>query len=614
MPATYPSRLLTVALLALLALVLLAPIWAVVQPGFEAGGRFSLVWFRELAGDFAQDIADVGGDAQDALHRGWLGAAFGALADPRTRNGLANSLLIAVGTTILCLLISLPLALLADRYRFTGRRLWLAFIQVPMILPPFVGAIGIKGLLSRNGGINLLLAHWRLIDPAYPIDWLAYPFWTVVVLEALYLYPITFLNLQAALANLDPALDEAARNVGAGVWRRFARITLPLLRPGLFAGATIVFIWAFAELGTPLMVNFREVAPVQVFDELMTTNPSHAAYALVVVLLGTSVVLYLIGKLLLGRPTPGMLAKATVPAQPRRAGPAATLLLTLPFLLVFCIAVLPHIAVVLGSISKTGLIELAPEKLTLRYHANLLHDVGAALTGHAGQHTGLAARSVLNSFKYSLWATVLDLLIGFAIAYLVVRRRSWLTGLLDGLAMLPLAVPGLVMAFGYFVMTQGRSPFSFLNPLRDQPGTLLAGTTVLLIVAYSVRRLPFIVRSCAAGLEQTAVTLEESAVNLGAGTWRTLATITVPLLTANFIAGGLLVFSRSMLEVSDSLMLALDRQYYPMTKAIYDLANNPNAGLQMASALGVWGMAILVATIAGASLALGRRLGALFRV
>jgi iron(III) transport system permease protein len=110
------------------------------------------------------------------------------------------------------------------------------------------------------------------------------------------------------------------------------------------------------------------------------------------------------------------------------------------------------------------------------------------------------------------------------------------------------------------------------------------------------------------------VALEESAINLGAGPLRTMWKIVVPLLMANFIAGGLLVFSRSMLEVSDSLILAFDREHYPMTKAIYSLADHPEAGLQMASALGVWGMVILIVTILGASLALGKRLGALFRV
>ncbi|MEW6250820.1 MAG: iron ABC transporter permease [Planctomycetota bacterium] len=609
-----PGLMVTALLLTGLALVLLAPIGAVVRPGFTETSGYSLVWFREIAEEFRLDLAELRQDVRFALEAESAGEIARGLLAVRTRNGLTNSVLIGLFTTLLCLIIAVPLALLSESYRFPGKRGWLALIQVPMVLPPFVGAIGIKGLLSRNGGINLLLAHWGLIDPADPVDWLAYPFWSVIVLEALYLYPITFLNVQAALANIDPALDEAARNLGAGAWRRFWRITLPLMRPGVFAGSTIVFIWAFTELGTPLMVNFREVAAVQVFDDLMTTNPRRQTYALVVVLLCASVLLYLLGKLVLGRGASGMMAKATVATPPRKVRPLGAVLVTLPFAAVFTVAVLPHVAVILVSISATGIIELGPDKVTLRYHGQLLHDLWASISGGGDTHTGLAALSIVNSFKYSLWATGADLVLGFAIAYLVVRRRSWLTAALDGLAMLPLAVPGLVLAFGYFVLTQGDAPFSFLNPLRDQPGALVSGTGVLLVIAYSVRRLPFLVRSCAAGLEQTSVALEESAINLGAGTLRTLALVTVPLLTANFIAGGLLVFSRSMLEVSDSLMLAFDRQYYPMTKAIYELADNPNAGLQMASALGVWGMLILIITISGASLVLGKRLGGVFRV
>ncbi len=264
----FAAHLLTGLLLLLLALLLLAPIWAVVRAGLEdEQGRLTLGWFADV---FNYDL--------------YL-------------EGLWNSVWLATFCTLLCLIISIPLALLAENFQFAGKRAWLALIQVPTILPPFVGAIGIKGLLSRNGGLNLLLAHLGLIDPGRPIDWLAYPFWSCVVLEALYLYPITFLNVQAALANIDPALDEAARNLGAGAWRRFWRIALPLMRPGVFAGSTIVFIWAFTEIGTPLMVGFRNVTAVQVFDQLATTNPTGEAYALVLVLLAASTVLYLVGKL-----------------------------------------------------------------------------------------------------------------------------------------------------------------------------------------------------------------------------------------------------------------------------------------------------------------------------
>jgi iron(III) transport system permease protein len=240
------------------------------------------------------------------------------------------------------------------------------------------------------------------------------------------------------------------------------------------------------------------------------------------------------------------------------------------------------------------MLEISPEHMTLGHHISAI------------QHP-IAGRSVVNSFKYATVATAIDVVLAFAIAYLLVRVRTRGAALLDGLAMLPLAVPGLVLAFGYFSLTQGDSPVAFLNPLTHDPAPLL-------IIAYSVRRLPFLVRSVAAGLEQTSEVLEEAAINLGASTPRVLWKVTVPLVTANLIAGGLLVFSRSMLEVSDSLILAFDQKDYPMTKAIWSMASDPTAGLERASALGVWGMLLLTVTIGGASLALGKRLGALFRV
>ena len=135
----------------------------------------------------------------------------------------------------------------------------------------------------------------------------------------------------------------------------------------------------------------------------------------------------------------------------------------------------------------------------------------------------------------------------------------------------------------------------------------------LLIIAYAVRRLPYMVRSAAAGYQQTSVTLEEAAQNLGCPPWRTLYRVTLPLIAANLLAGGLLTFSFAMLEVSDSLLLAQKQEYYPITKAIYELFQLLGSGRAIASALGVWAMAFLGMTILGASLLLGKRMGALFR-
>jgi iron(III) transport system permease protein len=234
-----------------------------------------------------------------------------------------------------------------------------------------------------------------------------------------------------------------------------------------------------------------------------------------------------------------------------------------------------------------------PESLTLHHFEQAL--------GH-----NMALPSIQNSLKYAGLAVLLDLVLGVAIAYVVVRTNLVGRQFLDALAMLPLAVPGLVLAFGYLAMTQEGKLFDFLNPVRDP--------LILLVIAYAVRRLPYVVRSAAAGFQQTSVTLEEAAQNLGASPLRALRKVTLPLIAANLVAGGLLAFSFAMLEVSDSLLLAQRQQDFPITKAIYELYQLLGEGRFIASALGVWAMVFLGVTILGASMVLGKKLGAIFRV
>jgi iron(III) transport system permease protein len=190
------------------------------------------------------------------------------------------------------------------------------------------------------------------------------------------------------------------------------------------------------------------------------------------------------------------------------------------------------------------------------------------------------------------------------IAWLLTRKRIPFAGVIDALAMLPLALPGLVLAFGYVAGFDFK--IGWLNP-RENP-------TLLLIISYSVRRLPYIVRSAYAGFQQTSVTLEEASANLGASPLRTLRKITLPLVMANLIAGSILTFSFAMLEVSDGLILAMKEQYFPITKMIYQLMGriDPNAA-SIACALGVVGMVILTTSLVVASKLLGKRMGQLFR-
>lgn len=563
-----PHVILSILLYVFFAILLVWPILQIVRTGFtHPDGTFTLSYLRLI------------------------------FRDPVMVRGLLNAATVAVLVTLLALLIGFPLAVLSVRYTFPGRGLLNGLLLVPLVLPPFVGAIGMRMVLGRFGPLTQLLGGGPL-----GIDWIGrYRMLGVVVIEALHLYPVMLLNLQAALANLDPAMEQAAANLGAARPTILRRITLPMIRPGLFAGCTLVMIWSFTELGTPLMFNFYTITPVQVFEQITEVAGNPLPYALVVVMLVASALLYVIGKVLLGRGFDVATTKASLAASPRALrGWRGVTALGL-FAGVFFLAVIPHAAVVLTSFSATGswYQSILPTQFTLDHYRQALTDP-------------LALPSVKRSLQYASCATALALIIGFSAAVVIVRstvRGKWL---IDALAMLPLAVPGLVLAFGYlsisiwFKKVLGtRTPF-FLD-VQEWPA-------LMLVLAYTARRVPYVLRAAAAGLQQTPPDLERAAANLGASRVTVLRRITLPLIAANLIAGALLAFAFSMLEVSDSIILAQRIQYYPITKAILDLSMRLGNGLHVASALGVWAMVLLTLTILAAGALLGRTLGAVFRM
>lgn len=575
-PST-PHGLLAIAVLGFLLVTLIWPLLNVIATGFlTSDGR--------LTTDYLELVT----------------------SDPVLLAGLRNALSIALGTTLVALLLALPLAVLGSRYEFAGRSLLASLLLVPMVLPPFVGALGTRLLLGRFGPLTMLVGD----ETGRGIDWLgSLRYFGVIAIEALGLYPIILLNLQAALANVDPMLERAAANLGATRWQVFWRITFPLVRPGLFAGCTLVSIWSFTELGTPLMFHVYDVTPVQVFLKINEIdNP--LPYALVLVMLACSSLLYLAGKLSLGRSSRAVASKAASQGARRRLSGWRGALATVPFIVVSSLALLPNLSVLLTSISVNGswYRSLLPRAVTLEHYFSALEDelVMPSIVGSA-LHLG----AVGNSIVYAGVATAIGVGVALGVALIVVRSRVPFRGLLDVLSMLPLAVPGLVMAFGYLALS-----VQFKRALGDATPAWLdvqRFPVVLLVLAYAARRLPYVVRSSAAGLEQVPPDYERAAANLGGTSLRVLRRIVLPLIAASVMAGALMAFVFAMLEVSDSLILAQSARFFPITRAIWELSQRLGDGLYAASALGVWAMALLTTTLVLAGALLGRRLGAMFR-
>ncbi len=511
------------------------------------------------------------------------------------RNAIITSLAVATAVTFSCLVLGLLLAYITTRYDFAGKNILTALLFAPIILPPFVGAIGMRKILAMDGGVlNLVLEKLSLVDLADHPNWLGeHIFAMVVILETMHLYPIMLLNAQAAIANVDPALEEAARNLGAGSWQVWRKVTLPLAAPGLFAGSAIVFVWSFTELGTPLMFDWTEVTPVQVFRGLQSLEMKPQPYVLVLLMLVVSASVYLAARGVFVKALDIQGGKGSSAVATRRLGTKGSVVVTLILLAVISIGLLPHLSVIMVSISSSWHDAVLPQEFTLRHHIQVLRDE-------------TAFPAILNSLKYSSLSVGIDLAVGIPAAYLIARTRARGRRILDTLCMLPLAVPGIVMAFGYLGMTGPGNILAPLNPKTSDPTPLIA-------IAYAIRRLPFVVRGCVAGIQQVSVSFEEAARNLGAGTLTTLLRVTLPLIGANIAASSILTFSFAMLEVSDSLILTYWQEDYPITKAIWEMSFQMFYGENIAAALGVWGMLLLLLALLLSWRLMGKQLAALYR-
>ena len=559
-----PAIVITLIVCALFAVFFIYPAGMVVRQAFEGPEGFTLEFFSAIFGN------------------------------PIYREGLWNSFAIGISATFAALGIAFPLALLGHRYDFIGKPALGVLVLAPMILPPFVGAVGVKQMLGVNGAFNAALIKLGWMDAAAPFDWLAEGRAAgIVLMIALNLYPILYMNIAAALSNLDPAMEQAAENLGCPPWKRFFRITLPLAMPGVFAGSSIVFIWAFTELGVPLVFDYGRMASVQIFDGIKGLDKNPIPYALTAILLVVAAAVFSLSKFVIGRSPLG--------TAPRPKGRAASVRLhgwksvacALCFIGVFTLAAIPHAGVAMLSLAGRWYGTVIPDQLSIRHYVEALGN-------------GLVVPSIQNSLMYAGCATLLALAVGLSVAWVVVRSDLKLRGVLDAVVMLPLAVPGLVMAFGYLALSQEGKPFHFLVGAGGSP-------FMLLVLAYAMRRMPYVVRSAVAGLQQSNPMLEEAAKSLGATPMRMLRRVAIPLIGANLAAGCILAFAFAMLEVSDSLILAQQAQHFPITKAIYTLLSTLGNGTELAAALGVWAMVFLSVAIIGAAILAGKR-GGLFKV
>ncbi len=475
------------------------------------------------------------------------------------RESFYNSLIVATLSVVFASLIALPLAYFTVRFQFRGAVLIQTLGVLPLIMPPFVGAVAMQLIFGRNGSVNLLLGEWFGLN--IPImDGLN----GVIFVEALHYFPFILLNLTVALANIDSAMEESAQNLGASGFRLFRRIVFPLAMPGYVAGAALVFIKVFDDLGTPLVLNVTNMLAPQAYLRITSLGiDDPIGYVISVLMVGFSLLALWVSALALKGRDYATLQRGGSNLAKRRLKPWQALFAYGWIVLVLIIVLSPHLGILLMSFSKVWSFSVVPEIYTLENYGTVFRD-----------STGMMANTLL----YCGIAAGLDVIIGTAIAYLILRTGLPGRQALDFMASAAIAIPGVVLGIGYLRTFKG-----FELPFTGEPFTSF---WLIIAIAYTIRRLPYALRSCMAALQQLHVSLEEAAENLGAGKSRTIYRVVVPLMAGGILAGFVTSFLTAAVELSATIMLVTAQSDAPTSYGIY-LYMQSIAGRGPGAALGV---------------------------
>jgi iron(III) transport system permease protein len=438
------------------------------------------------------------------------------------RSALYHSLYVGFMVTVLATALGVPLAAAVARWGVPGKALLRALIVLPLVSPPFIGAYSWILLLGRGGWITQLVQHAGL-------PWMGtiYGSKGIILALTLNLYPFVFLVVSASIASIDASLEEAAANLGATPWRTFRTVTVPLLMPAILGGALLVFLTALADFGSAVVIGESYlVLPTLIYSLFineMGGEPAMAATASVVLLVCTTAVL-LIERWYISRRS-YVMSGLRRPVE-RRASPRARAAATAFTYGVVGISLIPAAVVMLTSFFPSSGPVMRPG-----------FSVGNYLMVFS-----TVPRAMLNSLFLSGASTLLCVVLGVVIGYLLVRRPGRATGGLDALLMVPYAIPGTVLAVA-------------LIRAFGVPPLLLTGTVAILITSYVVRRLPYAVRGVVAVLHNIEPATEEASLSLGASPWRTFGRVTLPLMAPGIISGAVMTWVQVISEISSTILL-----------------------------------------------------------
>ena len=579
-----------VAIIAVFGLFLIAPLLSVVFGSFFTESGFSLDLITQLF-------------SNPAYVPQWQPSNFNWIRPTGAGNIefwgidlgiIMNSVYVAVAVTLISVILGTGFAFIIAKYEFPGKGVLRTLLLFPMLSTPFIGAIGIKWFLNANGFLN----NWAdAIFGAIGLEWTRFEFhglMAIIIVQGFSLFSLVYLNAYSSFMSIDPALEEQAENLGATGFKLFRSVTLPLAMPGIQAGAILTFILSIEDLGTPIVyaedLQAQKVLAFQVFDSIIgesgQIDPLGPAIGMILLVFALSGFLAIRKYASLRSYTSGSKGGQWNPRS-RVLKTKTSILMYLIIIPVLLFALIPQISVILLSIVQFRSSALFPP-LTLDNYAILWNrDITIAIT---------------NTLKYAGIATIGIVLLGVSAAYIISRRNIPGKTALDMLVTSPIALPGIVIATGYFTL--------FYNT----PFFPIGAPAFIITMSYLVRKFPFTVRAAYAGLQQTPKELEEASLNVGASRNKTFSSIVVPLIGVSVLAGALLSFVYCVSEVSTSLLLGgSNYNEAPLTYWIRDVNAGlpPLFGAGPAAALGVVMMILQMVVITATNAILKTRASAM---
>lgn len=466
---------------------------------------------------------------------------------------LFNSFKVSVVATLLSLIVGTVLAYAFAMYRFKGKKYLQILIIIASMSAPFVGAYSWILLLGRNG----VITKWLATTFGFPkID--IYGFLGIVLVFTLQLFPLVFLYVSGALKSMDNSLLEAAESMGVTGTQKLTKIVLPLLVPTLLAAALLVFMRAFSDFGTPMLIGegYRTF-PVLVYSQFISEVGGNSAFAsaLAIIAITIALIIFLIQKYLAQKNSFSM--NSLHPIEPKNISGLKKLMVYTGVYGLIGLSVLPQVYLIYTSFLKTS---------------GMIFVKGYSLNSYRQAFDRMGV-SILNTLRIPLMALILVLVFATFISYLSVRKRNPFTSLIDSMSMVPYIVPGTVLGIAFIT--------AFNTGIAGSGFLAIIGTSLVMIISLAIRRLPYTIRSSVAALQQISPSIEEAAASLGSSKINTFIKITIPMMLSGIISGAILSWITMISELSTSILL-YNINTKTMTVAIYTEVLRGNYGIAAA--------------------------------